>query len=247
MITSSQSGTNIQEIADGIYRINTPVRLPEAGHFNFNQYLIVDDAPMLFHTGQQQLFPVVREAIEAVIPVERLRYLGLSHFEADECGSLNAFLAAAPLAVPVCSRVAAMVAIDDHASRAPRALADGEELQLGRHVLRWFDTPHVPHSWECGLMMDMSTRTFFCGDLFTQGGPGEIALTESDILGPSESFRLPMDYFAHSPQTGAILERLARERPTTLACMHGSAWRGDGAMLLRELAVALSSRPTAVN
>ena len=247
MITNSQSGTNIQEIAAGIYRINTPVSLPEAGHFSFNQYLIVDDAPMLFHTGQQKLFPVVREAVAAVIPVDSLRYLGLSHFEADECGSLNAFLAAAPRAVPVCSHVAAMVAINDQASRPPRALADGEELQLGRHTLRWFDTPHVPHSWECGLMMDMSTRTFFCGDLFTQGGTGEVALTESDILGPSESFRMPMDYFAHSPQTGAILERLARERPTTLAVMHGSAWRGDGAALLRALAVALSRRPATLN
>jgi flavorubredoxin len=247
MITNTQSGTNIQEVADGIFRINTPVRLPDAGEFNFNQYLIVDDAPMLFHTGQRQLFPLVREAIESVMPVDRLRYIGLSHFEADECGSLNALLAAAPQAVPICSRVAAMVAINDYADRAPRALADGEELQLGRHTIRWFDTPHMPHSWECGLMMDVSTRTFFCGDLFTQGGGGEVALTESDILGPSESFRTPMDYFAHSPQTTAILERLARERPTTLACMHGSAWRGDGARLLRELSVALTMRPTTMN
>jgi flavorubredoxin len=247
MITNSQSGTNIQEIADGIYRINTPVSLPDAGHFNFNQYLIVDDAPMLFHTGQRQLFPLVREAIESVIPVQRLRYLGLSHFEADECGSLNAFLAVAPQAVPVCSGVAAMVAINDYADRAPRALADGEELQLGRRTMRWFDTPHTPHSWECGLMMDMTTRTFFCGDLFTQGGGGEVALTESDILGPSESFRAPMDYFAHSPQTTAILERLARERPTTLAVMHGTAWRGDGGRLLRELSVALTMRSSTVN
>jgi flavorubredoxin len=244
MIINAQSGTNIQEIADSIYRINTPVQLPDASQFNFNQYLIVDDAPMLFHTGQRQLFPVVREAIEAVIPVARLRYIGLSHFEADECGSLNALLAAAPEAVPVCSRVAAMVAINDYADRAPRALADGEDLQLGRHAMRWFDTPHMPHSWECGLMMDMSTRTFFCGDLFTQGGSGEVALTESDILGPSESFRSPMDYFAHSPQTSAILERLAQQQPTTLACMHGSAWRGDGEKLLLQLSVALTKPST---
>jgi flavorubredoxin len=118
-------------------------------------------------------------------------------------------------------------------------MADGEELNLGHHRLRWFDTPHMPHGWECGLMMDMSTRTFFCGDLFTQGGSGEVALTESDILGPSEVFRGPMDYYAHAPSTGAVLEKLARENPTTLACMHGSAWRGDGAMLLRELSRVL--------
>jgi len=239
MITSSQSGTNIHEIADGIYRINTPVGLPGAGQFNFNQYLVVDDDPLLFHSGLRRMFPLVREAIAAVMPVERLRYVGLSHFEADECGALNEFLAVAPQAVPLCGQVAALVSVNDYADRAARAMADGEELSLGRHRIRWFDTPHMPHGWECGLMMDMSTRTFFCGDLFTQGGTGEVALTESDILGPSEAFRGPMDYYAHAPNTGAVLERLARENPTTLACMHGSAFRGDGAKLLRDLARAV--------
>ncbi len=129
--------------------------------------------------------------------------------------------------------------IDDFADRPPRALDDGEELKLGRHTVRWFDTPHVPHSWECGLMMETATRTFLCGDLFTQPGAGDTPLTEADILGPSEAFRAPFDYFAHAPQTGATLERLAREAPTTLACMHGSAWRGDGAARLRALAAKL--------
>jgi flavorubredoxin len=132
-----------------------------------------------------------------------------------------------------------MVSIGDFAVRAPRALADGEALTLGHHSLRWFDTPHVPHGWECGLMMDTTTGTLFCGDLFTQGGAGERALVESDILGPSEAFRSPMDYYAHAPDTAAILERLAVQSPQTLACMHGSAWRGDGAGLLRELSAAL--------
>jgi len=145
----------------------------------------------------------------------------------------------APQAVPLCGQLAALVSVNDYADRAARALADGEELELGRHRIRWFDTPHMPHGWECGLMMDLSTSTFFCGDLFTQGGSGEVALTEGDILGPSEAFRGPMDYYAHAPQTAAILEKLARENPTTLACMHGSAFRGDGAGLLRELSRAL--------
>jgi flavorubredoxin len=200
---------------------------------------VVDDDPLLFHSGLRRMFPLVREAIAAVMPVERLRYVGLSHFEADECGALNEFLAVAPQAVPLCGQVAALVSVNDYADRAARAMADGEELSLGRHRIRWFDTPHMPHGWECGLMMDMSTRTFFCGDLFTQGGTGEVALTESDILGPSEAFRGPMDYYAHAPNTGAVLERLARENPTTLACMHGSAFRGDGAKLLRDLARAV--------
>jgi flavorubredoxin len=243
MITNSDAGTNIHEIADGIYRINTPIALPGGvGHFSFNQYLIVDDEPLLFHTGLRQLFPLVSEAIEAVMPVGRLRYLAYSHFEADECGAMNSFLAAAPQAVPLCGMIGALVSGNDYADRPPRALADGEDLSLGRHKIRWFDTPHVPHAWDCGLMMDLATRTFFCGDLFTQGGPGTEPLVESDILGPSEAFRAPMDYFAHAPQTSSVLDRLARERPTTLACMHGSAWKGDGEALLRELSKSLTSQ-----
>jgi flavorubredoxin len=240
MITNDQSGTNIHEIATGIYRINTPLALPGDLKFSFNQYLIVDEAPLLFHIGMRRLFPLVSEAIAAVIPVERLRYLALSHFEADECGAMNDFLRAAPRAEPLCGRVAALTSIGDFADRAPRALADGEELTLGAHTVKWYDTPHVPHAWECGLMLDATTGTFFCGDLFTQGGSGKTPLTENDILGPSERFRQPMDYFAHAPQTGAVLERIARDAPTTLACMHGSAWRGDGANLLRELARVLA-------
>jgi len=241
MITNQQTNTRIHEVADGIYRINTPVDLPDGQAFSFNQYLVVDDKPLLFHTGPRQMFPLVRQAIDAVMPVERLRYVGLSHFESDECGSLNAFLAVAPEAVPVSSQVAAMVSVNDAADRPARALADGELLDLGRHRLRWFDTPHLPHGWESGLMMDELTRTFFNGDLFTQPGHGDEALTESDILGPSEAFRMQMDYYAHAPHTQALLERLAQTEPRTLACMHGSAWRGDGGALLRELAKSLAN------
>jgi hypothetical protein len=133
-----------------------------------------------------------------------------------------------------------MTSVNDFAIRSPRVLADKEDLNLGSHRVRWFDTPHVPHAWECGLAMDMTTRTFFCGDLFTQGGSGEVALTESDILGPSEAFRQPLDYFAHAPQTRVVLEAFAREEPATMACMHGSAWRGDGSKLLRALSDALA-------
>jgi len=241
MITNTQSGTNIHEIASDIYRINTPISIPGGpGQFSFNQYLILDDEPLLFHTGPRQLFTLVQEAVSRVMPLQRLKYVALSHFESDECGALNAFLAASPQAIPLCSEIAAMTSVGDFADRPPRALKDREEVKLGRHAVRWFDTPHVPHAWECGLMMESVTRTFLCGDLFTQGGPGSTALTEADILGPSEDFRKPMDYFAHSPQTRSILERLAAEQPTTLACMHGSAWRGDGAALLRSLAAALT-------
>jgi flavorubredoxin len=242
MITNASSGTNVHEIAAGIFRINTPVAVPDGpGSFSFNQYLIVDADPLLFHTGPRRMFALVREAIGKVMPVERLRYVAFSHVEADECGSLNEFLESAPNSEPVCGAIAAMTSIADLANRAPRVLADGALLSLGAHNVRWFDTPHMPHGWECGLMMENTTRTFLCGDLFTQGGTGEQPLVETDILEPSEAFRAPMDYFAHSPNTGAILRRIAGENPQTLACMHGSAWRGDGAKLLCALADRLNA------
>jgi flavorubredoxin len=240
-ITNKQSGTNVHEVADGIYRINTPVVIEGGpGGFSFNQFLIADDAPLLFHTGLRKMFSLVREAVASVLPVERLRYIGLSHVEADECGSLNEWLAVAPQSSPLCGKVAALVSIDDMADRPARALADGETLSLGKHSVRWFDTPHLPHAWECGFLMEEQTRTLLCGDLFTQGGAKHPATTESDILGPSEAFRHAMDYYSHTQNARAMLERLASAGPTTLACMHGSTWQGDGARLLRALADVLS-------
>lgn len=240
-ITNSQSGTNVHEITDGIYRINTPVVFEGGGGFSFNQYLINDDEPLLFHTGPRKMFPLVREAVASILPVERLRHIAFSHVEADECGSLNEWLAAAPNAMPLCGKVAGMVSIDDLADRRPRTLADGEVVSLGSHRVRWFDTPHLPHAWECGFLTEESTGTLLCGDLFTQGGNKLPAITEADILGPSEAFRHQMDYFSHTKNAGEMLERLALSKPTTLACMHGSAWSGDGAKLLRALADELNA------
>jgi flavorubredoxin len=245
MITNAVSGTRVDEVAEGIYRISTPVTILPGG-FSFNQYLILDEQPLLFHSGPRRLFPLVSEAVAAVMPLGRLRYVGLSHFEADECGALNDFLEVAPQSEPVCGQIAAMVSVGDFANRPPRGLADGETLELGRHRVRWIDTPHVPHGWECGYLFEERTRTLLCGDLFTQGGAEHAPVTESDILGPSEAMRAGLDYFAHGVNTRPSLERLAALAPTTLACMHGSAWRGDGSGLLLTLADRLQA-PIAVS
>ncbi len=238
-MTITSRTTQVDEIAEGIYRIATPVALPGGGGFSFNQYLIVDDEPLLFHTGPRRMFPLVHEAVARVLPPARLRHVSFSHVESDECGSLNDWLAAAPEAAPLCGRVAALVSIDDLADRAPRALADGESVSLGTHAVRWIDAPHLPHGWECGFLFEERTRTLLCGDLFTQGGETHPALTESDILAPSEAFRREMDYFSHTPEAPALLDKLAAHDPRTLACMHGSAWQGDGAKLLGALGHAL--------
>ena len=240
MITNAVSGTRLDEIEDGLFRIATPVQTIPGG-FSFNQYLLVDEEPLLFHTGPRKLFPLVSEAVARAIPVERLRYIALSHVEADECGGLNEFLATAPMAVPLCGQIAAMVSIDDIADRGARALADGEVLSLGRRQVQWFDTPHLPHAWECGVLFERTTRTLLCSDLFTEGGAEHPPVSDGDILGPSERFRLVMDYYAHSPDSRVILEKLAAQHPALLARMHGSAWRGDGAAMLTALADALDA------
>ena len=236
METNKQSGTTINEIAEGIYRISTPVP-PETmpGGFTFNQFLIVDESPLLYHTGPRKMLPLVQEAISAIIPVNSLRYVGFSHFEADECGSLNSFLEVAPNAEPLCSKIAKMVSIDDIAIRPAHALADGEELSLGTHVVRWIDTPHFPHAWECGHLFERTTKTLFCGDLFTQGGHQHEPLTTNDILEPSEQMRGALDYFSQTRLAHELAEKLAITAPLVLACMHGASWKGDGATLLRQL------------
>ena len=241
MITNQQSGTSVDEIADGIFRISTPVP-PESipGGFTFNQYLIVDDCPLLYHSGLRKMFPLVKEAVESVVSVSSLQYIGLSHFEADECGALNEFLEAAPDAQPLCSTTAKMVSVDDFALRPARALADGEELSLGAHVVRWIDTPHFPHGWECGHLFETTTKTLFCGDLFTQGGHEHQPLTSEDILQSSEATREVFNYFCETRQVQELAEKLASTSPHILACMHGAAWEGDGGNLLRELGTRLA-------
>jgi len=234
-------GTTISPIGDDLYRISTAVS-PDVvpGGFSFNQYLLVDEAPLLVHTGLRGMFKDVRQAVETVIPVQKLRYIAFCHVEADECGSLNEFLAAAPRAEALCSQVAAMTSVEDLANRSPRVLADGEQLSLGKHVVTWVDAPHVPHGWENGFLFENATRTLFCGDLFTQGGSDHEPLAEG-ILESSEMMRAGMDYFAHGANTRPVLERLAALEPRILACMHGSAFRGDGGALLRELADRLDA------
>ena len=248
MITDIQTGTSVHEIEEGIYRISVP--LPEAD-FAFNQFLVVDEEPLLFHTGMRAIFPLVSGAISKVMPLDRLRWVALSHFEADECGALNNFLAAAPSAVALGSRVAVLTSLNDFAERAPRALANGEELVLGRRTVRWIDTPHLPHGWETGYLFETSTRTLFCGDLFTHGGAKATPLIDSDLLVPAEEFRvgapildgLP-DSYGFARDTRLHIETLAATNPRTLAVMHGSSWRGrdgEGAQLLRRLGEAVAA------
>lgn len=241
-VTNRQSGTRIDEIEAGIYRISTPIppnpALPTG--FTFNQYLVVDDEPLLFHTGMRKTFPLIREAVAAVIPVENLRWVSFSHYEADECGALNEWLAAAPRAAPLCGSFGAMLSIDDIADRPPRPLGDGETISIGKKQVRWFDAPHLPHNWETGYLAEVTTRTLFCGDLLTQPGAEHAPVTESDILGPSEALRARSSYYSNAPAAAPMVERFATFEPRTLAVMHGSAYRGDGAKMLRALAAGLA-------
>ena len=240
MITDVATGTAIDEVATGIYRISSPVpptMVP--GGFSFNRILVTGNQPLLFHTGPRGMAALTMGAITKVMPVSKLRWIGFSHYENDECGALNLLLSAAPDARPVCGTVNNMVN-GDAFDREAKALADGERLELGDRSFRWLDAPHLPHAWECGYLFEETSRTLLCGDLLTQPGDKTPPVTSGDILGPSEAMRSGLDYFAHGRDTAALLQKLIALQPKLLACMHGSSYAGDGAALLTALATALA-------
>ncbi|MEP9377542.1 MBL fold metallo-hydrolase [Aquabacter sp. CN5-332] len=228
--------TKISEIADGIYRLSTyvPHIAPPAG-FTFNQFLILADEPLMFHTGLRKMFPLNREALSRIIPPERLRWIAFGHFEADECGAMNEWLAAAPHATPAHGHTGCMVSLDDFADRTPRELNDGEVIDLGGKRVRFIDTPHTPHGWDAGVLYEETTRTLMCGDLFTQLGNGK-GLTEGDIVGPAIAAEDLFKYSSLNPDMGATIRGLSELAPRTLALMHGPSFTGDGGAALRALA-----------
>lgn len=229
--------TRIDEIADGIYRLSTfvPDIAPPAG-FTFNQFLVLGDEPLMFHTGLRKMFPLKRDAVSRLIAPERLRWIAFGHYEADECGAMNEWLAAAPQAQVAHGQTGCMVSLNDVADRAPRVLQDGETIDLGRGKrVRYIDTPHIPHGWDAGVMFEESTGTLLCGDLFTQIGNGP-ALTEGDIVGPAVAAEDLFKFSALNPGMGATIRGLSKLAPRTLALMHGPSFRGDGGAALRALA-----------
>jgi len=228
--------TQTHEIADGIYRFSTFVpEIAAPAGFTFNQFLLLADQPMLFHCGGRAMFPNVSQAVSKVIPLDRLRWISFGHVESDECGSMNQWLAAEPHATVMHGQTACMVSLNDLADRAPRALRDGEAVDLGGKIALWRDTPHVPHGWEAGLIFEEKTKTLLCGDLLTHVGSGP-ALVESDILAPAIATEDMFHSMCLGPNTGSVLRSLAELAPATLATMHGSSYAGDAASALRGLA-----------
>jgi flavorubredoxin len=228
--------TRADEIADGIYRLSTHVAgvAPPAG-FTFNQFLILADQPMLFHCGTRALFPSVRSAVAAIVPVERLRWISFGHIEADECGAMNHWLAAAPDSQIVYSALGCEISVADLADRPPRALGEDEVLDLGGMRIRLIATPHVPHGWEAQVLYEETRQTLFCGDLFTHVGNGA-PVTRSDIVAPAMTAEDLFGATSVGPMTAPTLRRLADLSPQMLAVMHGSSFVGDCAAALRELA-----------
>jgi flavorubredoxin len=229
--------TRISEIADGIYRLSTfvPDIAPPAG-FTFNQFLIQAEEPLLFHTGLRKMFPLTLDAASRLIPPAHLRWIAFGHFEADECGAMNEWLAVAPQAQVAHGQTGTTVSLADMADRPPRTLQDGETIDLGRGKrVRYLDTPHTPHGWDAGVIFEETTRTLLCGDLFTQLGDGP-ALTDGDIVSPAIAAEDFFKYSALNPNMGTTLRSLARLRPRTLALMHGPSFAGDGEAALLALA-----------
>ena len=225
----------IDEIADSIFRIS--VFVPEIGPpagFTFNSFLVIDDEPLLFHAGQRRMFPLFSAAVASLMPVEQLRWISFGHVEADECGAMNLWLAAAPKAEVVHGRTACDISLNDLADRAPRAVADGELITSGRRRVRYIDTPHVPHAWESGVVFEETTATLFCGDLFTQFG--DVPTTQQDIVPGAIAAEDAFHSSSVGPATAPTIRKLAELKPKTLALMHGPTFIGDGADALNRLA-----------
>ena len=233
--------TRVDEIADHIYRLSTFV--PDIGPtgFTFNQFLIDADEPAIFHTGPRGMFPLVSEAVASVLPLDRLRWIMFGHLEADECGAMNLFLAAAPNSQVAHTALGCMVSVNDLADRPPAPIQPEGTYDLGGKFMRNFDTPHVPHGWDAHVLYEETTGTLFCGDLFTQVGDGP-ALSTGDVL---EGAAQAEDIFGATcltPNTAPTIRRLAELEPKTLAIMHGSSYSGDGAKALLALADDYESR-----
>lgn len=223
--------TNITEIASDIFRINTYFSDFNLG---FSQFLVRDDEPLLFHTGMKGIFPIVHEAVSELIDPTKLRWIGFSHFEADECGSLNEWQAVAPEATAVCSFVGKVVSVDDFAPKnLAKGMMDGETFTTGQKTYRFISTPHVPHCWEAGMLFEETTGTLFCTDLLHQNGDVEPKTSTSVIDRARETFveyqQSPLaNYFPYTANTNNELKRVATLKPHVLATMHGSVFEGDG-------------------
>jgi flavorubredoxin len=232
---------SVTEIAPDCYRISTYI--PEID-LQFNQFLIKDEEPLLFHTGMRVLFPAVREGVASIIDPATIRWISFSHFEADECGSLNEWLQIAPAAQPVCSMVGALVSINDFALRPAKGMNDGEVFSTGQHRFRFAQTPHVPHCWEAGMLFEETKGTLFCSDLFHQMGDVE-PFTESDVIDRARKTLIDYqagpfaNYMPYTKHTDGIMQGLAALNPQTLAPMHGSAFAGNGSQAIRDLAVVM--------
>ena len=227
--------TNTHEIADHIYRLSTCVPDAAPGGFTFNQFLVDADDPLLFHTGPRRMFPLVSQAVARIVPLERLRWITFGHVESDECGAMNEFLAVAPRAEVAHGAIGCMVSLDDLCNRSPRKLADGEVIDLGGKRVRHIDTPHVPHNWEARVLFEETTKTLFCGDLFTHAGDGP-PVTDADIVGPALAAEEQFHATALSPLTAKTIRRLATLEPRMLAVMHGSSTRSRCSESLLRLA-----------
>ncbi len=233
--------STLDEIADSIYRISTYI--PDVGPdgFTFNQFLVVGEDSLLFHTGPRAMFPFVAEAVATVVPVESLRWITFGHVESDECGSMNIWLTAAPGSQVAHGELGCDVSLNDLCDRPPRALAEGEVIDLGGKRLRQISTPHVPHGWEAQVLFEEATGTLLCGDLFGQTGNGP-ALTTDDVLEPAMAAEAMFHSTCLAPHTAQTLRSLGDLNPTTLAVMHGSSFHGDGQRALYGLADAYESQ-----
>jgi flavorubredoxin len=234
--------SQITEIAPDIFKFTT---FFSEENIQFNQFLVRDEESLLYHTGMKGLFPTVKEAVAKLIDPATIRWIGFSHFEADECGALREWQRTASDATAICSFVSKVVSVDDVVAERPaRALEDGEVFVTGKLRVKFLQTPHVPHAWDAGHLFEENDGTLLCSDLFHQNGDVE-AVTNSDIVSRFKEMLIEYqkgpfaNYLPYTTKTEQILSRLADLKPKTIAPMHGSTYVGDGESAIYDLAQAM--------
>jgi flavorubredoxin len=211
----------IDEIVDGIYRISTTT--DEDGFvFQFNQFLIDDERPALIHTGMYPMYDDVRDAVAEVLDPGTLEYVVLLHFESDECGGMDRFLEGAPTSTLACSALSADLNLSGWSYRGRvESHRDGEVIDLGRHKLRFLETPHV-HHWDSMMLFDETTKSVFPSDLFIQAGDQPPVVSENLGAEMCGLYR-EVGIFAHEDPVRAVVDRVELLDPDWIHGMHGGS------------------------
>lgn len=207
---------NENQIADGIFRLT----LAPKQHFEFSQFLIIDEKSCLVHAGKEKLFEPLKEMVQDKLGERKLDYIVFSHVEADESGAVNKWLTVYPEAKVVCNNVT-NINLEDFLLRPAQILKDREYLSLGSKKLQLINTPHFPHNWDAHMWFETTNDILFSSDFCCQGGNCE-PIVEKDISSTIIDFYVKGGFMPYGKTTNDTVQMLMGLPIKVIAPMHGS-------------------------